>query len=164
MRIRRTVVQTSITWALALSLMFLATGCIISGPSCTRREAREQSLSLKGTGHQFGRGVTNVAFCWLELPSEIGEHVRDYGPGNPFGILPTALGITFGTVSGSFRAVERAVGGVFEIGLSPFPPYEPLMHPAFPPYAESIKAPCEEGCSCSRCARAREKAGCDMHE
>ena len=151
MRIGGSPVLRGIAMVLAVSLLFSGTGCITS---CARRE--DQDVSLKGTGREFARGAAIVAFCWLELPSEIEARIRDYGPGDPFGILPTVLGITFGTVSGSFRAVERAVGGMVEIGLSPFTPYGPLMEPAFPPYLPAAKKPCAEE-SCGSCSSETEE-------
>ena len=36
-------------------------------------------------------------------------------------------------------AFMRGLGGVCEVILSPFPPYCPLMTPAYPPYFESEK-------------------------
>ena len=155
MTVRGSGVQKSISLAMVLSLLFLATGCIVGAGSSRARE-EEQRVSLKGSAGEFARGVANVGFCWLELPSEIEAHIRENSPGNPFGIISPVFAVTFGTISGTFRAVERAAGGVVEVALSPFPPYEPLMDPALPPYLASIKLPCKKSCTCSRCEEARE--------
>lgn len=161
MTVRRSCVRKSISLVVAVSLLFLSTGCIVIDSSSRARSEPEpevdRSLSLKGTGRQFGRGAANVAFCWLELPSQIDRRVRDQGPGNPFGILSPIFGLTFGAISGSIRTVERAIGGVFEIGLSPFPSYEPLMDPALPPYLASIRPPCKEDCGCASCSPKAEE-------
>jgi putative exosortase-associated protein (TIGR04073 family) len=161
MTVRKNGVQKSIALAMVLSLLFLVTGCIVLGGSSRARE-EEQRVSLRGTGRELVRGAANVGLCWLEIPSEIEAHIRDHSPGNPFGIVSPVFGVTFGTISGSVRGVERAIGGIFEIGLSPFPPYEPLMDPAFPPYLKSIKPPCKKGCGCDGCAsKDEEDADCD---
>jgi putative exosortase-associated protein (TIGR04073 family) len=136
---------------LAVSLLFSGTGCITSH---ARRE--DQDVSLKGTGREFARGAANVAFCWLELPSEIEARIRDDSPGDPFSIVRNVFDVTFGVVCGTIRTVERAVGGVVEIGLSPFPPYEPLMDPAYPPYLKAAKKPCAEE-SCGSCSSETEE-------
>jgi hypothetical protein len=50
---------------------------------------------------------------------------------------PTDADAVQSVLGGDGDTVERAVGGVVEVGLSPFPPYDPLMEPAFPPYLNS---------------------------
>lgn len=149
-------VQKSISLAMVFSLLFLATGCIVGAGSSRARE-EEQRVSLKGSAGEFARGVANVGFCWLELPSEIEARLREDAPGDPFGIISPAFAVTFGAITGTFRAVERAAGGVVEVALSPFPPYEPLTDPSLPPYLKSLKPPCKEVCTCSSCEEAREE-------
>jgi hypothetical protein len=78
--------------------------------------------------------VTNVAFSWLEVPYEIETRVRNGHSGSPFDIVSHTFDVAFGAIGGTFSTAERAVGGAVEVGLSPFPPYDPLMSPALPPY------------------------------
>lgn len=97
-------------------------------------ELNNEQLSLKGSAAEFGRGVTNVAFCWLELPYELEEGVRGNSEPGLGGILGTAWGLATGAIQGVLGTAGRAVGGVLEIALSPFPPHGPLMNPSRPPY------------------------------
>ncbi len=130
-------------------LMFLGTGCVtINLPHRCGESDVPEGFSPKGTACEAGRGVTNVAFCWLELPAAVEGKIRRGSPGHPFGIISTSFDVVFGTVCGTVRTVQRGVGGVFEVGLSPFPPYEPLMDPAFPPYLNLQRAPAKEECRC----------------
>ena len=155
MRTTRDVVRRNALIALTACVLLLATGCITICSSHDCREHAHQSPSLKGTGRELGRGVTNVAFCWLELPASVEHGIRRHNPDNPFGIISSTFGAVFGTIGGTIRTVRRGVGGVVEVALSPFPPYDPLMHPAYPPYLGLAKAPerekpcCEdEPCEC----------------
>ena len=95
---------------------------------------REEPPSVKGSASEFGRGVTNVALCWLELPYELENGIRDGSKPGIGGLFHTAWNIVGGTVKGTLGTAGRAVGGVLEVAFSPFPPYNPLMQPAFPPY------------------------------
>jgi len=140
--------------AVSACLLLLGAGCITIGSS---HEDVPQGFSPKGTVCEAGRGATNVAFCWLEVPAAVEGRIRRGGPGHPFGIISTTFDVVFGTICGTVRTVKRGVGGVVEVGLSPFPPYEPLMDPAFPPYLNFRKAPDKEKCCC-------EDEPCEQHE
>ena len=120
--------------AMGLCLSLLGTGCATYGPAQVGRGAEPEPLSLKGTGRELGRGVTNIVFCWLEIPRDVEYRVRRKASGHPFGVVSGVFHGAVGTVIGSISALQRAVGGAFEVVLSPFPPYEPLMEPAYPPY------------------------------
>lgn len=97
------------------------------------------STSFMGTGREFTRGIANMAFCWLELPHEIEGKIRDNNPDAPFGMITSSIAATLGAIKGTFWTTDRFVGGAVEIALSPFPPYEPIMHPGYPPYLNSRK-------------------------
>jgi len=148
MKIGSKVMGRSGVLMLCACLMLLETGCVTIDLSRGCSEDDPQGLSPKGTVYEAGRGVTNVAFCWLELPAAVEGRIRRGGPGHPFGIISTTFDVVFGTVCGTVRTVQRGVGGVVEVGLSPFPPYEPLMDPAFPPYLNRQRAPAKEECRC----------------
>jgi putative exosortase-associated protein (TIGR04073 family) len=119
-------------------------GCATYRPAQVGRQTSEETFSLKGTGHELGRGVTNIALCWLEVPHEIEARVRESDSGRPFGIVSNAFGAALGALNGAIWGVERAVGGAFEVVLSPFPPYDPIMKPAYPPYLNFQKKAPEE--------------------
>ncbi len=91
-------------------------------------------LSLTGTAKELSRGATNVGLCWLEIPQDIQERLSDNQPGEPFPILAGSVDLVLGTVFGAVNGVRRGVGGLFEVVLSPFPPYDPLLTPPLPPY------------------------------
>lgn len=110
--------------------MALAGGCA----SLAEQGEDERAPSLVGTGREMGRGLTNVALCWLEIPNEVETRIRKNRTGHPFNILANAFHVVFGTLGGAVDTAERACGGAIEIILSPFPPYGPIMEPALPPY------------------------------
>jgi putative exosortase-associated protein (TIGR04073 family) len=157
MRIGTTTVHRISVLAVSVCLLLLGAGCLTIDLSHGYSEDAPRRVSPRGTVHEAGRGVTNVAFCWLELPAAVEDRVRRGGPGHPFGIISTTFDVVFGTICGTVRTVQRGVGGVVEVGLSPFPPYEPLMDPAFPPYLNFRKAPDKEKCCC-------EDEPCEHHE
>lgn len=127
----------------AVCCVSLFIGCATYRPAQVGRGTAEENFCLKGTGHELGRGVTNIAFCWLEIPHEIEARVREGDSGRPFGVVSNAFDAALGAINGAIWGVERAVGGAFEVLLSPFPPYDPIMEPAYPPYL-NFKKPSEE--------------------
>lgn len=126
--------------ALMFSVLFTATGCVVIDSSHATDKPVDHKPSLGGSGREFGRGATNVAFCWLEIPSEVESEIRDSDVGSPFSIIGNTFDVAFGAIDGTLSAVGRGAGGVVEIGLSPFPPYDPLMDPALPPYMKFAEA------------------------
>ena len=99
----------------------------------------KETFSLRGTANESGIGIINIAFCWLEIPCEIKGRLRDNKWNRIWCIIPNSFDILFGTTRGASRGIMRGLGGVCEVILSPFPPYCPLMTPAYPPYFESEK-------------------------
>ncbi len=127
------------------SLCFLMFSCAPYRPARVGSGDMTEPLSVKGTGHEFFRGVTNIAFCWLEIPHEIEAGVREStSTGSPFGIVSPAFAFVIGALNGTVWGVERAIGGAFEVVLSPFPPYGPIMRPAYPPYLNFKKEVVEQ--------------------
>ena len=78
----------------------------------------------------MGRGLGNVGLCWLEVPYGIEQGIADNGDD----LLSLTIAGAFGAVNGGIQGLNRMGCGFFEVVLSPFPPYEPLMRPALPPY------------------------------
>ena len=99
----------------------------------------KETFSLRGTANESGTGMVNIVFCWLEIPCEIKGRLRDNKWNRIWCIIPNSFDILFGTTRGASRGIMRGLGGVCEVILSPFPPYCPLMTPAYPPYFESEK-------------------------
>jgi len=126
--------------ALTLSALFTATGCFVINSSHAGERWAGANPSLKGTACELARGATNVAFCWLEVPREVEARIRDGHVGSPFSIISNTFDVAFGTLDGAFKTAGRAAGGAVEVGLSPFPPYDPLMDPPYPPYLKFAEA------------------------
>jgi len=128
-------IWTVIVVGVLVSVPVLLTGC---ASSKSRSHHAKEPLSLRGTGRECGRGVVNVAFCWLEIPDDIEHQVRSNYDPSLGGVVGTSVDIVEGAVSGTFGTVERAMTGVFEIVLCPFPPYGPMAKPGLPPYLQRV--------------------------
>ena len=144
MRSARIDVVKVAVFVTAVCCVALFMGCATYRPAQVGRGTAEEPFCLKGTGHELGRGVTNIALCWLEIPHEIEARVREGHSGSPFGVVSNAFDAALGAINGTMWGAERAVGGAFEVLLSPFPPYNPIMEPAYPPYLNFKKASEEE--------------------
>ena len=78
-----------------------------------------------GVGKKLGRGLSNIAFGWMELP----KGIEDVGEQNNF-IAAT----TWGPIYGLGRTVNRTLAGVYEVVTFPVPlpkDFEPLVQPEF---------------------------------
>ena len=144
MRIRGIGLSKVAAFAVILGSLVLVTGCGTYRPAQVGGKRRQETLSIKGTGCELGRGITNIAFCWLEVPHEAEARIRENRSGRPFSVITNVFDGALGVINGTIWAVERAIGGTFEVVLSPFPPYDPIMEPAFPPYLDFGKTPKEE--------------------
>jgi len=74
---------------------------------------------------KLGRGITNVATGWVEIPKEIGRNVEKSGD---------MAGLIVGSFKGIAKAIGRTVVGVYEVVtfLIPLPRrYEPVIEPAY---------------------------------
>ena len=140
-----------------VSVVILVSGCSMN----TRRpETPEERFSLKGTGRQLGRGLTNVGLCWLEVPYQVERQVGETPIDHPFDVIGCGLSGAVGVVNGAIWGVGRGLGGVIEVVLSPFPPYEPIMKPAYPPYIGRAKeSKPEAGESAGPCSHEHEGGG-----
>ena len=78
-----------------------------------------------GVGKKLGRGISNIAFGWLEFP----KGIEDVGEQNNF-----IAGITWGPIYGLGRAAARTVAGAYEVVTFPVPVppnFEALIKPEF---------------------------------
>lgn len=74
---------------------------------------------------KLGRGITNTATGWLEIPREIGRSVEKSGD---------IAGIFVGPLKGVFKGLGRTTAGIYDIitFLIPLPRrYEPLIEPEY---------------------------------
>jgi putative exosortase-associated protein (TIGR04073 family) len=74
---------------------------------------------------KLGRGITNTATGWIEIPKEIGRNVEKSGD---------MAGLIVGPFKGIAKAIGRTVAGVYEVVtfLIPLPRrYEPIIEPAY---------------------------------
>ena len=78
-----------------------------------------------GVGKKLGRGISNLAFGWLEIP----KGIEDVGEKNNF-----VAALTWGPIYGVGKAVVRTVAGAYEVVTFPVPlpkDFEPLVQPEF---------------------------------
>jgi len=79
--------------------------------------------------HKFGRGVTNVLTCWVELPRNFHQGMQESNP---------VFGVGWGVVKGSGLTFTRLAVGAYEAVsfLIPYPnaygsPYEGMELPDY---------------------------------
>ena len=78
-----------------------------------------------GVGKKLGRGLSNAAFGWLEIP----KGIQDVGDQNNF-----IAALTWGPLVGVGKAVVRTVAGAYEVVTFPVPVpnnFQPLVQPEF---------------------------------
>lgn len=68
--------------------------------------------------HKFGRGVTNTATGWYELPASIG-HAKREGT--------VVLWLVTGTVEGLVKGMTRTLVGIWDMVTFPIPPYDSAL-------------------------------------
>ena len=68
--------------------------------------------------HKVGRGITNMASCWLELPKQIYLTSKEYDP---------LVGLTFGAIKGAAHTVIRASAGVYDTVTFLLPGYDTIL-------------------------------------
>lgn len=76
-------------------------------------------------GKKFGRGLTNVLTCWLEIPHSVAIEWNK---------TDAVSGIIVGTSKGVTWTAARLFAGVYEVATFPFPTpedYRPVMYPEF---------------------------------
>ncbi|OGW82597.1 MAG: hypothetical protein A3C47_03910 [Omnitrophica bacterium RIFCSPHIGHO2_02_FULL_51_18] len=74
-----------------------------------------------GAGKKLGRGLSNVAFGWLDLPKGVESVASEQN---------FLAAITWGPIHGAGQAVKRTLAGVYEVATFPFPS-EPIVKPEF---------------------------------
>lgn len=73
--------------------------------------------------YKLGRGITNMASCWLEVPKQIYLTSKEYNP---------LIGFTFGIMKGAAYTVLRGSAGVYDTTTFLLPKYDLLlMEPQF---------------------------------
>ena len=90
--------------------------------------ASPASAFWKESGTKFGRGITNIVGCWLEIPFHIAEQTKSEN------IL---MGIPTGSVKGAIIFPLRLLSGTWDFLTWPIPipgEYEPIMKPDYPPW------------------------------
>ena len=76
-------------------------------------------------GRKLGRGASNTAFGWVELPTGIHDIGEKHGVG---------AAMTWGVIHGTGRTVQRTAVGIFELLTFPFgvpKDFEPMIEPEF---------------------------------
>jgi putative exosortase-associated protein (TIGR04073 family) len=76
-------------------------------------------------GQKFGRGVTNVFTCWMEIPHSVAIEWNK---------TDAVSGVLVGASKGVTWTAARFLAGTYEVLTFPFPTpkdYRPIMHPEF---------------------------------
>lgn len=72
---------------------------------------------------KIGRGMVNMATCWIEVPKQICLTSSEYDP---------LIGLTFGVIKGAVYTVLRGAAGVYDTATFVLPKYNNiLMEPEF---------------------------------
>jgi len=113
--------------------VMLCVAAVMVGGSFTAKAADDAWIMRPA--EKLGRGITNVAFCFLELPMAWTEVSEDKG---------ALAGLTYGTLRGVIYTVARIGVGVVDVVTFPFPlpncpddlddvgwGYGPIMTPAW---------------------------------
>ena len=81
-------------------------------------QAEEYNAATK-----LGRGLTNAASCWIEVPKQIYLVSQEREP---------LTGLIYGTIRGVGYTIVRAAAGVYDTALFLVPPYDqPILVPEF---------------------------------
>ena len=96
---------------------------VSSGYAMIERTPTEISREDYGTGasRKLGRGLSNVAFGWMDLP----KGIESVGEEKNF-----LAAVTWGPILGVGQAVKRTLVGVYEVATFPAPS-EPIVKPEF---------------------------------
>jgi len=89
--------------------------CALSAPLYAADDYGSQA------GDKFSRGLGNAAGGWLEMPKNIVAESRARN---------AAVGLTWGTLKGSFHALGRTAVGAAELGTF-FVPNDEIVHPTY---------------------------------
>ncbi len=99
----------------------------------TSETRSDVEYSWKGAGTEAARGLANVGFGWLEIPNRAEYRVRrNLDAREEFSLISALYDGSWGVLDGAGRTVQRAGVGVFELVMSPFPPYDPYVEPPHP--------------------------------
>ena len=73
--------------------------------------------------NKLGRGVTNTATCWAEIPAAVCKVSKEKDP---------FLGATVGVVQGTVTTLVRGATGIIDALTCLIPPYDkPMMQPEY---------------------------------
>lgn len=133
--VRSDLLKAGICVVVSGALLF-STGCGSTRPARVGSERPKEKASLSGTAREGGRGVVNVAFCWLAIPYEVEHEIRSNDSSGPFSVISKSFSAGKGIFNGTWMALERAMGGSFEVLFCLTPPYDPMMEPSLPPYLD----------------------------
>ncbi|MBI2870876.1 MAG: exosortase system-associated protein, TIGR04073 family [Candidatus Omnitrophica bacterium] len=100
-----------------MAVVLIAALAVLAGPS----DARAGKFSAEKSLDKFGRGLSNTAFGWMEIPNQVEKTWVDKGAGPAW---------TLGVVEGLGWGVARTAIGVYEVFSAPFSGkenYEPIL-------------------------------------
>lgn len=103
----------------------LAMAAFFAAPAAWAQSSHQGEYPER-VGRKLGRGISNTALGWVELPAGIQQIGEQHGVG---------AAATWGILHGAGRTVQRTAVGIFELLTFPFgvpQDFEPLIEPEFP--------------------------------
>lgn len=103
-----------------LGLALLLTGSAWAMSEDSPSDIAEQNYGT-GVSQKLGRGLSNLAFGWLDLP----KGIEAVGAEQNF-----LAAVTWGPIYGAGQAVKRTLVGAYEVATFPAP-QDPIVKPEF---------------------------------
>ncbi len=103
-----------------MSVLLLTAGCAWASTESLPSDIAREDYGT-GSSKKLGRGISNVAFGWLDIP----KGIEAVGQEQNF-----LAAVTWGPIYGVGQAVKRTLVGVYEVATFPVPS-EPIVKPEF---------------------------------
>ncbi len=104
-------------------IIFNCAFCLYATEKDPQEEPKEQQGESSYTPlRKISRGLTNTAFCWMEIPRQTIKVKKERGE---------KAGILLGPLKGLAYTFGRCGVGIYEIVTFLVPPYKPLIDPEF---------------------------------
>jgi len=122
--------KKNILWipCLMLGIFFMAINVYADNQRYTNSEDEDtvqvDEISYSNTPlNKLERGIINGATFWAEVPAKVFKVSKEQDP---------VLGLTLGTVEGTFNGILRGLTAIFDVVTCIIPPYnKPLMEPGY---------------------------------
>lgn len=102
--------------------MFLCFLLLAGFTGAVRADIQDPPMNDQGPTRKLGRGISNIFFCWAEIPDTIA--LLNEREGN-------AAATSYGVVKGFGRTFFRFGAGWYEFATFPFPSYKGSYRPFY---------------------------------